>query len=824
MKSPDPNSILKVISDDRCIEIIKIITMEASYSKEIAGILNIKESRVSEKMRILKEAGFVDEEWRKLNGKMVKYFKPGITYLKITFSNGNVDLKVAKKGHAEEIRMEPLQDDIPPVDYFVGRKRELEFLNEHKRVFVAGIPGIGKTTVVSKYVSQGMQKTFWHEIREVDTLKHVLSKIAIFLEYNGRSKLQEAMKNERDRRTQINLALSSLRDLDATVVFDDIQNCRDPDLMNMIVHFTRSVPELHIIIIGRQLNQSFNMAVNAITIGELEREDVYKFLGNLKESRKIYNRIGGFPLLLKLVKENNTKINNSDFPDSFKKYIVEGILPQLEQHMRYTIEKISFIRGWIDLKEAQLLFGKFQVSELLRAEEMGLLKIDRNTIKLNDLVRESIYSNAANKQDTHFAIAKYYISMGDGRSVIEGLYHLARSGRYSDLLNLIDANFVKLSNEGFISNLKQELIDIQDNLEICDIKSWILQWIGRIYLNERKYDSSLDYLSKARRCPHDNELEIELLQREAAVFQFMGKLEMSESKYVAAIKLGEITGSNKLPRLMAALGYLLFFMGRLAEAKELLSKSIRLSKSSNDERTYYSGIFSLAKLNFLMGNMKEANSLNDSAADGFLKMNFYMGYAATLQSKGIFYMTYGNLNKAKRCFEEVIKIIKNTGYSYSDRAYTFIQLAIIETSLNNFKKADDYIKRARRSLDISNDVLLKGLLYLGEGILLSRKEVFDKAERKLRKSIEYISSDPITMYRANRDLGLLLIRTGRYDEGLELLDQHMKFLLKFEYLSFYNESRKIIRREIKLARITKDSKEKYEFNKLSNTIKGLEIH
>ena len=68
--------LLKALSDKRCLDILNIISTEPSYTGELASHLKIKESRISEKIKILKSAGLITEEWKREGNKLVKYLKP----------------------------------------------------------------------------------------------------------------------------------------------------------------------------------------------------------------------------------------------------------------------------------------------------------------------------------------------------------------------------------------------------------------------------------------------------------------------------------------------------------------------------------------------------------------------------------------------------------------------------------------------------------------------------------------------------------------------------------------------------------------------------
>lgn len=81
-------ALLRILSDQRCLDILRIISIEPSYVGELAIILKTKGPRISEKVRMMRKAGIVSEEWKKSGKKFVKYVRPSIRGIRITFDKG----------------------------------------------------------------------------------------------------------------------------------------------------------------------------------------------------------------------------------------------------------------------------------------------------------------------------------------------------------------------------------------------------------------------------------------------------------------------------------------------------------------------------------------------------------------------------------------------------------------------------------------------------------------------------------------------------------------------------------------------------------------
>jgi DNA-binding MarR family transcriptional regulator len=83
----------------------------------------------------------------------------------------------------------------PEIKYFFGREKELKeikcFMKSKisKILCIKGIAGIGKTTLLSKFLEDVEMNVFWHRFTEFSTLRSLIIKISEFLSKIDRRKL-----------------------------------------------------------------------------------------------------------------------------------------------------------------------------------------------------------------------------------------------------------------------------------------------------------------------------------------------------------------------------------------------------------------------------------------------------------------------------------------------------------------------------------------------------------------------------------------------------------------------------------------------------------
>ncbi|MFW9879406.1 MAG: AAA family ATPase, partial [Candidatus Thorarchaeota archaeon] len=122
--------------------------------------------------------------------------------------------------------------NTPSVDLFYGRGSELKRINDLYNsqiniINIQGIAGIGKTTLVSQFVStlKGKTNIFWYQFELWDSIKDVLDSLGNFLNKMGKNELYLYLRNNStfDLGEVFQILFSDLDKLVALLVFDDFQ-------------------------------------------------------------------------------------------------------------------------------------------------------------------------------------------------------------------------------------------------------------------------------------------------------------------------------------------------------------------------------------------------------------------------------------------------------------------------------------------------------------------------------------------------------------------------------------------------------------------------
>ncbi len=792
------HQLLRALSDKRCLDILNIISTEPSYTGELASHLKIKESRISEKIKILKSAGLITEEWKREGNKLVKYLKPSMRKINISL-DGGLSVETISDRPKEIVDYEHSEYNPPSVRNFVGRKEEYKFLKDNHHILITGIPGIGKSAMAAHFVNTQKMNTFWHDIRETDNLKHLLMKIAIFLQRHGDESLINSLQAERDRRVHVNLAITGMRKTNSILVLDDVHKCKDAEIFGLVNDFLKSVPEVKVILAARSRIPLVATSLKTLVLGELPPAEAKKLVGG--ESRSVVKRFGGHPLLLKIISNLPVSLGEGSRTVSPDEYVMNVIMPSLPKGIVTIIQQLSFFRGEVKREDAEFIFGKFNSEEFHNAENIGLLRSKNGIVSMNDMVREAAYLSADNKEDVHWKLATFYVSKNSSESKIEGFHHLWKSRRNEDILKFLDQYSMQLIDSGHMNNFQKELIEASDSMAVCEAKAVILYWIGRSYRNSRTYKKALEYFTKARLCPHSPDLEMHIAPSEAVVLQYMGRIEAARDVLQSHLKTLKERGGIVEGDILNTLGRSLTYLGELKEAERVLKRSLKIFSNFKESRGYWVCLFHIAFMEYVKGNLKEAWAVNERAASGFLNMNYLYGYAATQQTKAFIMESTGRFESAIDKYDEAIDILENLGFSQSDLAFTLMKKTLANIHIGRMEEASKDLNKSKNTISQTEDELLKGMLSYVEGSFLLKKKKLELARKMLNKAMKYESSDPIMLWGVRLQMAKLLSINGKKKDAEKLILDLISDLERRNFFVFLKEA-KDIHKEIETMRNT----------------------
>ncbi|UCH89351.1 MAG: AAA family ATPase, partial [Thermoplasmata archaeon] len=367
---------------------------------------------------------------------------------------------------------------------FLGRADELAKLNQlidnklPRVMVIIGIPGVGKTTLVSKilndYVQESSSNIFWYQLHEWDSLRGTLRELAEFLSQLGRKKLQFYLDNESNLELPeiMKILETDLVDLNVILTFDDVQKINDDlkPLFSMLVELVglEKLENTNIILLTRTKLDFYDRKKVAIKnlVAELELDgldsEASRQLLDIDEIadlefKKIYNLTEGHPLTLELIHNHlSSKPSESrsevDLAELFKshhdlqKYFREEIYVNLSTIEKKLFEMISVHRYPIPA-EAFFIDPEINYECIDSLLDRSLLHETITGYDAHELIKEFFNHRLTTSQRAkyHEDAASYYKAefektgglkgtdvKEEVNAIIEAQYHYICAGNYND--------------------------------------------------------------------------------------------------------------------------------------------------------------------------------------------------------------------------------------------------------------------------------------------------------------------------------------------------------------------------------------------------------
>jgi DNA-binding MarR family transcriptional regulator len=403
--------------------------------------------------------------------------------LKNIFPEGVLDLKLlfAPKKYID------YSEKRPEIKYFVGREKEIRKIKEFIRgktkiLCVKGIAGIGKTTLLSKFVENLEMNIFWHRFTEFSTLRGLLTKISGFLSKMDRRKLENYLKGERFEVEEILISLEEgLKGSNTLFVFDDFQKARK-EIVDFFCSFKDLETDVKTVIIGRTIQRFYDRRdvivkknIMETVIGDLDKESSIKLLKHRKiekDLERLYFVTKGHPLMLKLITPE-TKAEAEEF-------LREEILKKLGPRERKALEISSVFRYPFP---SMAIINDIDYTTLDNLEDKSLMQKSGDVYDLHDTIREFFYRRLGKKEKIgyHKIVAKYYEKQKYEDAIIEAIYHYIHANRYKKAVGLAIDHSDTLISRGFAPEFLSVLseLDATRMIKISNLKAECCYNIGK---------------------------------------------------------------------------------------------------------------------------------------------------------------------------------------------------------------------------------------------------------------------------------------------------------------------------------------------------------
>ncbi|MFQ5804501.1 MAG: tetratricopeptide repeat protein, partial [Candidatus Methylomirabilales bacterium] len=599
---------------------------------------------------------------------------------------------------------------MPRIRHFFDRETEQESLRawyaapESRILVLHGLPGVGKTTLAAKLVTdlRGKTNVFWYRFREWSTLRSLVHDMGEFLAHLSKKELLMYVDtHERlDIPEVLYLLERSLEGADAILVFDDYERSEGLDgFFAAVKDLLEKVDGPKMLVLSRASPKFYDPRdvkvkglVRELPLGGLDREGAATLLAlkNVPQSAMpaIYKVTKGHPLFLELLQGSDLN-ENGDF-DTFLQDQVYGRLLDVE---RRALGLASVFHGPIHA-DALFLDEDVDFVVLTSLVDRSLLReTTPKTYDMHELIRRFFANRltpSARKRYHRWA-ARFYTALGGPEDHVAAQFHLLRAG----------------------SPTKAAQSSVQHGQRIID--SGFLE----------EFDRVLEALRKETLNP---QLDVQTGLLAARILDVRGEWDDAETAYRKVARTAKRLGATRVEAEARRLrGDLLVLRGQFARGEPELGKSLKLYRKVRD-RT------------------------------GEAEVHYSLGFIRNQTSEFM---------EAYRSFRRGMRLLQADDGDSATRAKILYGLGVNYGQRGNYKKSVSYKLRAMEILEELRDLRWLAKVYTGLGTSYDELGNLKEAQRYTRKGVEYarhIGDQRILAYALQNSAGER-IEAGDLDEA-----------------------------------------------------------
>ena len=761
---------LSILTDKVNVMLLCMLKAGPSYPRRLSYLVGIDESHVSERLKKLEKAGFLEAKWARIykgNGYAnVRQYSLKSDKIILSFTPSGVEVKIENIDEKNiSVAIPYYNSEIPKVSTFVGREAELRFLqNTPGMKVVWGIAGIGKTTLVSMHALRLNVPVFWHQVKQVDSLSYVLSKLAVFLNLQGRSLLLDLINsNVNDERALLETALNEMSESNALFVFDDFQRSMDSGIHELLSSMAER--GINSVVITRQklhFPNSFDLKVEGLSVKD--SAELMKKLG-CNPSKEIISKTHGHPLLINLG-------CMADKP-AIDDFIKETIFESLSNDALSILLPISVFRGKINMSAVQSVTERFSigsiVSFIMKMEKIGVITSSGNEFELHPLIRDSAYAQLQNAEEVHKKAGYFYYRKGSSRDKLESLYHFIL-GKEDKMAIEVLGNFASFVDEGYGDVLINMLEDLPATYN-SRLAAWILLAEGSAMRllsmgmepAKRKLEESIKRAEEAG----DDKAKALAMNNLGIIYRELGEIKQAKELYHKALKAKDLD-----PLVISRITYNLaeaeLEEGEFSSALKRMKKSMKLDFKYHDMRGYYVSRLNIDYIRFLLGQFDGLLEDLRDAAEKLKKLGLksLLGYCYLHMAYTLIGMN-SSLEEVLEYMNLALEQYVDTGFKYM-QAYTLAEMVIIKVKMGKIDDAAQDIVEVKKILNKIEDMDVLGNVELALAVLFLATENFPESEAHLDRCLALFSKDWVSAMRVKAWKGILY-GLNKDVRGIELL-------------------------------------------------------
>jgi tetratricopeptide (TPR) repeat protein len=674
----------------------------------------------------------------------------------------------ARRGAA--IRSTPL----PTVRYFFGREKELSDLKDaledprRKLVVVRGIPGIGKTTLAARLLSDTSgQRVFWYSVRPWDTARNIADSMGRFFTENGSRRLDAYLTSGGFELGEMSFLLRELLAENGHIFAFDDADASDAarEFLQMFRH-SSGAGKILVTLEGESGLYEKSEVVASQEVFECELGGLSRNAAlELLRARGIGDEVGrelvdvanGHPLSLEMV----TKSTPVEARNQLSRFFEEKFYNDLTEDQKSLLQLASVHQKPFPAEAIPRGLRGVRKGSMLRETEPGRFEIHAS-------VRDFVYGHMAEDERSrwHSAAADHYLRAGDPN---ERLLHLFKANRTIEAEMLVSRLGEALLDSGNVTRLWQilehhEPVKPRYKLDVLLAKARIAAVLGR-------YDAAWRILEEVSKGGDDTARSEALVE--------MGRIRSRQGAYEDASKLfGDALAradgiSSVRVKALRGLGVVESRMGDYGKAQELLEKSAQDALSAMDTKGMLKAHLELGSVLMIQGEYEKAIEHFSKCAAGFGPVDL----VGTYMNLGVAHSHLGHLDDARQHLENAVRLCMETG---QPKARAQAQVALSEVLLRSGDPATarEHCFEALEVFSELGDRLGMSSAYANLGMAEHRTGNTQAGMEYFSESADAADGqdDARGVAERKRHLGRMLVEAGERERGAALIEESEKVI------------------------------------------------
>lgn len=783
--------------------------------------LNLKAEIERTKINIVDFNGEVHEDEM---GKLSLYLPKRYAFLDLALgvSRGSFDCSSFHEGKVkEERRFVDYTDRKPTIRNFYGRQKELQELTDFlgsetaKIMVVCGIPGIGKTTLLAKFVQdiRSQRHVYWYRVHEWVNLKILLTPVAEFLSQLGKKGLERYLsRTEGPNVGEVCAILEmDLKDLPTVFIIDDVQkgDRSVQEFLEAMVNVLDGLQNVALICTSREIPSFYSRAavfkglVQEMMLEGLDVDSSFRLMRNRElpenELMDIYRATRGHPLFLELVDDPRSALGKN-----VRMFIEQEVYSKLDITERRIMDIASVFRY-------PVLVDAFFTMEEEIAKDLGVVStekemeykdylVDYDTIDsllskslmhesvgrmigMHDLLRDFFYSRLSPRQRItyHKAASRYYLQDTSAPAHVEALYHCLMAKEYSTAVRIAASNGRDIISKGYslpfaplLTSLRAQCdtIDRSEKMELLLLEGDILEVRGEWDQAIARFEEIIA-LSEPEK---DRRLLAEVNRRLGAIYLRRSAFDKAEEYLTRSLGLAEdIKDPHALVETYYDLGGVLQSRGRPEDAMAAFRRSMELAKSTLDDMGLGMALYGIGRVYSSLLDHKQAIEFKKEALEVIERTGDVDNIARICIGLGGSLAEMHEYPEAAKYHERAVDMGRTSG-NLELQGYALRNAVVVYVEMDELEKAQDCVKQASMIFEkLGNHVLIADT-HLLRGYIFNKKMEWESAKAEFTYALETIrrQDSPMLLGRWLYEIAQEFIKNGDKKGASGLLQEALE--------------------------------------------------